>query len=114
MTAPAWTMLKGAAKYAAAVASGDIASPSAMAERAETCANCSARVRYKALGMYVHTCGLAGHDRTRSDFPTCGCVVLTQSMNQSGFSAAGKTAVASEECPQGRWLAATIPAHEQE
>lgn len=110
---PIWTMLKGAAKYAAAVASGDIATPSDQADRAATCANCSALARNSALGHYVYTCGVVGHDR-RSDpmFPTCGCIVLTAPRNQTDFTAAGKAVVASESCPQGKWSAATI--HEQE
>ncbi len=111
MTA-AWTMLKGAAKYAAAVASGDIAPSSDQTARADACANCPALTRSSGLGMYVYTCGVVGHDR-RSDpmFPTCGCIVLTASKNHTGYSPAGKAVVASESCPQGKWTAATIHSH---
>ena len=102
-TAPFWHALKGAAKYVAAIATGDIATPETQERRAKLCAGCPDRNRYTALGMYVWTCGTAGVDRKDANPPTCGCIVLSGSRNQTSAEAAGKTVVASERCPQGRW-----------
>lgn len=82
-----WVAAKGAAKYVRAVASGDIAPADVVCSRRAACAACISR-----QGEY---CGPMFVDLTSSALPTCGCLVE------------GKTAVASEACPQGRWGAVT-------
>lgn len=90
-----WMASYGARKYAAAIASGDIAHETHIRMRRGTCRACPS--------MWV---GIAKEDTEESSWcgrpepggmnaalPTCGCFI------------AGKTAVASEECPQGKWKA---------
>ena len=115
--AMAWTALKGAAKYAAAVAKGDKADSATRRKRAVTCARCPSARDYNAplLGLRVTTCGWAGQDRLTDPYmPTCGCLVaietrgLGQAVRVAGsvrtpVRAAGKAWVGTEECPQGKW-----------
>ena len=104
ITAPFWYALKGAAKYVTAIATGAVAPEAVQADRAERCAACEERSRYSALGQFVWTCGPAGVDRLASPTnPTCGCLVYSRPKNQVALTAAGKTVVASERCPQGKW-----------
>lgn len=92
-----WMAAYGARKYAAAIASGDIAPDIHIRMRRGICKACPS--------MWV---GIAKEDTEESSWcgrpepggmnaalPTCGCFI------------AGKTAVASEACPQNKWKAVT-------
>jgi hypothetical protein len=107
-----WTALKGAAKYTEAIARGDVADDSARTERHATCAECPHKVRHRAMGRYIWTCGPFAQDRTSDTIaPTCGCIVMAQcgdapedlAGDPTRAEAAGKAVVASESCPQRRW-----------
>lgn len=96
----AWTAAKGAAKFAAAVASGDVACDEDVAYRRGVCRACPSRERVQVPGASEPSdwCGPPLEDRTNvpltiegKEVPTCGCLL------------AGKTMVASEYCPQGLW-----------
>jgi hypothetical protein len=94
----AWTALRGAEKYRRAVASGDIASESIQEERANVCWSCpSSTSRTATENITAVHCGQAYRDTGK----TCGCLVLVRVNGQ--IAPAGKTVVASEACPQGRW-----------
>lgn len=89
-----WVGLRGATKYARAVAAGDIALPQLVADRLDKCAACPALVPENSL-PYAHPgwCGppleehLEGPVRER----TCGCLLI------------GKAHVQREMCPRGKW-----------
>jgi hypothetical protein len=94
----AWTALRGAEKYRRAVASGDIASDLVQAERASVCWSCpSSTSRTATENMTAVHCGQAYRDTGK----TCGCLVLVRVNGQT--LPAGKSVVASEQCPQKRW-----------
>lgn len=116
----AWTAIVGASKYAAAVASGDIATPDEQALRIARCRTCPSLRVYPVplLGVYAGFCGTPFKDK-RADYPaTCGCLTAwgppppdTSGLDQvvklrvlAGLGTAGKACVASERCPQGRWI----------
>lgn len=88
-----WTAAKGAAKYAAAIAAGDLADDETTARRRAICRECPSRVRLTVKGATSESdwCGPPFESRLDAALPTCGCLI------------AAKTAVASEPCPQGRW-----------
>ena len=88
----AWVAAKGAAKFAAAVEAGDIASAATVAARRSVCRACPSRVRVTVMGAVAASdwCGQPFVE-TAGERPTCGCLL------------AGKTSVGSERCPQGRW-----------
>jgi len=116
-----WTAIKGAAKYAAAVALGDIALPQLQEERAAQCRVCPHLTMRRGLipGRLTGWCGPALREQTSP--PTCGCLVLWADSGLSvdiealgdadtmrgvfrGYAApAGKVTVGSERCPQGKW-----------
>jgi hypothetical protein len=98
-----WVALKGAWKYARAVAIGDIASPIEEIHRAAICARCSAHdvVETSKAGVCA---GYCGKTETHGANSTCGCLV-TMTINGQ-IEAAGKTKVASECCPRDKWNAA--------
>lgn len=100
-----WTAVKGAEKYRRALATGDIAPPNEAASRADICANCPSRKlhRIDAIDSDTGYCGEPFRDQTQSRPPTCGCMVTLTVGGK--LTAAGKVTVASESCPQGRWLA---------
>lgn len=84
---------KGAAKYLAAIEAGDIAGDEDVKARRERCRVCKSRTEW--LGS--DWCGPALEEHFGTEAPTCGCLVY------------GKTLVASEACPQGRWPVAKPP-----
>ena len=116
-----WTALSGAAKYAAAVASGDIADAESLRLRVARCRTCpSLRVHLIPLtGAYAGFCGVPFKDGTADDPPVCGCLTTACAAPEHGpdeeadgayrlrvlaaFSPAGKACVGSERCPQGKW-----------
>lgn len=83
----------GAGKYITALASGDLAEDGIVEMRRAVCKRCPSRVTKSAmLGVAASDwCGEPIHDGLDDAPPTCGCLL------------SGKTAVASERCPQGRW-----------
>jgi hypothetical protein len=98
-----WTAIRGAERYRAAMAAGDVASETEAQRRAQVCANCPSRTsrQVAALGADAHYCGPAFEDRTAETPPTCGCLI---SVTVGGKAApAGKAMVNSERCPQGIW-----------
>jgi hypothetical protein len=84
---------RGGAKFARALARGDIADDATIEARRAICRECPSRVRKAVLKMKSESdwCGDPLQPGMRMDPPTCGCLL------------AGKTAVGSETCPQGRW-----------
>lgn len=98
-----WVALKGATKYALAIASRDTATADTGEWRAETCARCplhttrdTAAVSRKRPVVAIH-CG----DPFVEGAETCGCLVA---ITVGGtVYAAGKTKVGSERCPSDRW-----------
>lgn len=83
----------GAAKFASAIATGDIAPDNEVEFRRSVCLACPTRKRVQLLGMDApgDWCGnpLLPADQP----PSCGCLIY------------GKTLVASERCPQNKWRA---------
>lgn len=79
----------GAGRFLAAAASGDIADDATVDERRAVCRECPYRVRKTAIGAIAESdwCGQP-LEVTKN---TCGCLV------------SGKTLVASESCPSGKW-----------
>ena len=92
----AWVGMRGAARYVAAVAKGDVADEATIARRLGTCAGCGGAVADPDLGPEVRWCGGPGAETGPDSLPTCGCLLPA------------KAAVGSEACPRGRW---TIAAH---
>lgn len=91
--------VKGAVRWATAVATGDMADDATVAERRAICRECPSRVRKVASGALAESdwCGEPLVDRTgEADAPTCGCLLQ------------GATSVASKSCPQGKWVAVTV------
>lgn len=83
------TGMRGGEKFAAALLRGDVAGGETMAARRAVCRGCKTRRTVKLLGMLGASdwCG-----EPLVETPTaCGCLL------------AGKTAVGSEKCPQGKW-----------
>lgn len=98
-----WLAIQGAERYQEAVKTGDIAEQSEQDRRALKCASCRSQCRrgkdqVDATAIY---CGppLEEHEHP----PTCGCLVAL--LVEGRAVPAGKTVVASEACPQGRWSA---------
>lgn len=100
-----WSAVKGGWRYFAAIQSGDVAPDHVADERARICAVCSAfdEVVTSREDMRAAYCG-TGEQET--DGPTCGCLVTIR-VNGLPLQSAGKTAVASERCPRGKWRAVT-------
>lgn len=100
-----WTAIKGADRYRSAMAAGDIAGDNDAKARAEICSNCPSRVRHdiKAIDGTAGYCGSPFVVAMVGEKPTCGCLVTLTVGGE--FSPAGKTLVASEECPQKLWAA---------
>ncbi len=107
--------MTGAAKYIAAIASGDIASCDQMSERIVQCANCDSRKvkreTWTALfgGPRTSWCG---EPFIAEEGKSCGCLVMAEAdqgakvtitVHGREYEPAGKTVVASERCPRGKW-----------
>lgn len=88
-----WMAANGATRYAAAMASGDVAPDIEIEIRRACCRCCPSMVVARSDNAEGESawCGKPFNDRLGEKLPTCGCLL------------AGKTAVASERCPQGRW-----------
>lgn len=96
-----WVALRGAAKYAEAVATGDVADAAAACHRAAVCGECGTHdvVGTSHRGTFAGYCG-------RVDVPgvSCGCLVTLTVLGDSPEPRpAGKTLVAAERCPRGKW-----------
>lgn len=104
--ARAWVALKGAAKYRAAVARGDVRTQQEAHGCALKCAGCPS-VTWRPIlvdgidGAEAGYCGPDFEDRTDAALPTCGC--LTSLRVNGVVYPGGKTMVRGEACPQGRW-----------
>lgn len=87
-------LARGAEVYATAIATGDIVTAPALADRRRTCRGCPSYRVERAPGAEAPSgwCGPALVDGMAQQPPTCGCLVVV------------KAVVASERCPQGRWL----------
>lgn len=79
----------GAAKFAAAWATGDVATAETTEARRAVCRQCPSRVRAIAPGAVFESdwCGRP----LKETGATCGCLIY------------GKTMIGSERCPQGKW-----------
>ena len=89
-----WVGLKGAKRYVAAVASGDIALPQVQDARLQKCRECEA-LTVVAIPMEAQPgfCGSPVEERMTGPVQQrfCGCLVVA------------KAAVGSETCPRGKW-----------
>ena len=110
----AWTAIVGAARYAAAVAAGDVAGDEAKALRIAQCRTCLSLTvhRVPLLGCYAAFCGTPFQEGPGA----CGCLVAsapavpTDGDEQvirlrvlAALTPAGKACCGSEACPSGRW-----------
>lgn len=98
-----WVAVKGAWKYARAVAIGDVCSPIEEIHRVSKCAQCDAHDLNKTAKDGVWA-GYCGQGETYGPNATCGCLVTLTIAGR--IEAAGKTKVASECCPRDKWSAA--------
>lgn len=98
-----WVGVKGAAKFAAAVARGDVAAPEVIELRRACCRACEART----VGLFPKE-----HGGDETDAPSAWCgPALVELLHEGapigerycGCLIAGKTSVASEACPRGTW-----------
>lgn len=98
-----WCAMKGASRFLASIASGDVAPEPAATERAEVCVKCPSvtKERIVVMGLAVDKlyCGLASH--ATIDPPTCGCLVGC-TIDGKVYPGA-KTRVGTARCPQGKW-----------
>jgi hypothetical protein len=111
-----WTALKGAESYRAAMAAGDVASEDEQLSRAAICAACPSRTsrRVDSIKATASYCGEPFNDRREeADKPTCGCLIAITNDGET-ISQAGKTMVASEQCPQKKWLAVPLTVNGQD
>lgn len=94
-----WTALRGAAKYRAAVAEGDIATDCRADQRMSECLDCPSRTcePTSVAGVVAGFCGPAFEELP----DTCGCLI-TVTIDGNPWPA-GKAVVSSETCPQGKW-----------
>lgn len=98
-----WTAMRGARRFVVALAAGDVAPPAQADERATCCVACASAT--------THPTALADTAKVFCGSPfiearaqrTCGCLVALTVRNGTTPMAAGKTLVASEHCPQGKW-----------
>jgi hypothetical protein len=91
-----WLAARGAGRYVLALSRGDVAPDEIVAIRRGECAVCPFRTSCAG----AEYCGPALEEsppEAAGDVRTCGCLIPA------------KTAVASEECPQGRWRACQPP-----
>lgn len=113
--------IAGASKYAAAVASGDVADEEAKALRIGRCRTCPSLTLHTVpvLGVVSGFCGQPFHDGADETPRTCGCLtaVATAPQRADGeepddvyrervravLTVAGKACVGSAQCSQGRW-----------
>lgn len=96
-----WVALRGAARYAEAVATGDVADAPTACHRAAVCGRCGTHdvVGTSQRGTFAGYCG-------RVELPgvSCGCLVTLTVLGDSPEPRpAGKTLVSSERCPAGKW-----------
>jgi len=94
-----WLGVRGAGRYARAVASGDVADDEGIDERLygqRGCKNCPARTITSEGGYVASWCGTPLVEGRDDLGPTCGCLVEA------------KASVASEACPRGRWVASVL------
>lgn len=87
----AWVGMRGAARYASAVAAGDVADDATIDARLSRCGRCTARCADPDVPEAVGWCGPPFEAATLPDGPTCGCLLEA------------KAAVKSETCLRGRW-----------
>lgn len=90
-----WVGVRGAGRYAKAVADGDVAHEKVVEQRLHGdggCLSCPAMTSTVEAGGYVaHWCGTPLTVATDDDGGTCGCLCEA------------KACVASEACPRRRW-----------
>ena len=85
--------MRGAEKFAAAIASGDVASMALVQARMDICRECPHKTNRRLPLMQTESswCGQPLEDHMDELRPTCGCLI------------AGKVRVESERCPQDKW-----------
>jgi len=94
-----WTAMRGAETYREAIARGDVASDTLLADRAAKCAACELAVRVPSPLSSIEKvyCGQPFTETAR----TCGCLV---GVTVNGvFEAGGKPSVRTSACSDGRW-----------
>lgn len=97
-----WVAMKAAAKYLKAIATGDVAPESEAVKRAGICAICTS-CQWESVSSLADTeRGWCGVPFKETD-TTCGCFVALSVHGELNVGA--KVCVASEQCPQDKWLA---------
>jgi len=105
-----WQAIKGAAKYATALAIGDVADDGTAGARLRTCAACPSRKRYiMPSGFRTLWCGTPFEPVAGA---ACGCLIgagsdadssVAVTIEGAKYEPAGKLSVRSELCPRGAW-----------
>lgn len=90
----AWYAMRGGAHYLQSIAAGDCAPMDDVKVRLAVCQQCpSCQPTPGSPRLLVGYCGQPLHDGREDTPPTCGCFLPA------------KVCVASERCPQEKWLA---------
>lgn len=94
-----WTAMRGAETYRDAIAQGDVASDTLLADRGSKCSACELAVRIPSPLSSIEKvyCGQPFTETAR----TCGCLVGVTV--EGAFVAGGKPSVRSSSCTDGRW-----------
>lgn len=94
-----WTAMRGAETYRDAIARGDVASDSLLADRSAKCAACELAVRVPSQLSDTEKvyCGQPFTETVR----TCGCLVGVTV--EGRFVAGGKPSVRTSSCTDKRW-----------
>ena len=96
----AWTAFRGAWKYARMAALGGEATVEASGSRVQQCSVCDA-CEATPTSQPETTAHWCGRSETTGPNATCGCLVF---LTVGGVTTpAGKTCVAAEKCPRGKW-----------
>jgi hypothetical protein len=95
-----WVAMKGASKYRAAVAAGDVADSATQIIRVATCGACPS-ITWDNSAMVNVRRGWCGEPFKETD-TTCGCLVALTVFGD-GLQAAGRVCVKSLSCPQEKW-----------
>lgn len=107
-----WKSFAGAVKFTSAIAMGDVADEDTQRQRLSVCASCEDLAKRKIPGTTDRRMMWCGGILPRvGDKATCGCLLMAETTPERAMltidgvplSAAGKTVVGSERCPQEKW-----------
>jgi len=94
-----WLAVQGAKKYREAIRDGDVCDDAESASRCGVCENCPSMTG-RAIAIGGVTALYCGEPLVEGE-STCGCLVALRVDGK--VTAAGKTRVGDEACPQKRW-----------